>query len=172
MRCLSRAERSSIAGALVCAASVVAALTGASAGADPLVDCVVVTKITNGSNANSFQWLQQQIASLEQPDGAPREQVAAAARKQIGLLRQERAVLVRAASAVQDEGLAAVIRDNGDAIGAYADAFEKVLPYSQENPPPDDVKDAFADARGHSRETGAAMSQKVLDYCDLQVESN
>lgn len=154
------------------AASAAAALPAASAAADPVVDCVVVTKITNGGNANSFQWLQQQIASLEQPDGASREQVAAAARKQIGLLRQERAVLVRGAAAVQDAELAAVIRENGEAIGAYADAFEKVLPYSPENPPPQDVKDAFSAAREHSEETGSAMTQKVLDDCDLRVGSN
>ena len=149
-----------------------AALAAPLAGADPTLDCVIVAKITNGSNANSFRWLQQQIASLDQPEDASREQVLAASKKQIGLLRQERTVLLRGASVVEDQDLAGAIRDNAEAVGAYADAFEKILPYSQENPPPDEVKDAFQQAREHSQETGGAMTQKVIDFCDFGTDSN
>ncbi|EFV11805.2 hypothetical protein [Segniliparus rugosus] len=150
-----------------------AALAAPSAEADPALDCVAITRVTGGSKSSvQFQGLQQQIAALDQPEGAPREQVVAASKKQIGLLRQERSLLLRGAEAIGDQELADALRDNAEAIGAYADAFEKVLPYSQENPPPEDVKDAFGQARERSRETGEAMGRKVVEFCDFGASAN
>ncbi|ADG99385.1 hypothetical protein Srot_2956 [Segniliparus rotundus DSM 44985] len=138
------------------------ALAAPFAGADPArpKGCLVLAAATK-----RFEDLDNKVKALNDPE-VSFDEARANTRQQVGLWRQMQDLLGEAAKNITDAPrLAAAVRENGDAIGQYADVVEEILPHTQENPPPADVRANYTAAGKRKNAAGRAMTEAAREIC-------
>ncbi|MGL6234544.1 MAG: hypothetical protein ACRC20_04305 [Segniliparus sp.] len=151
--------------ALVLSALFAVAGSAQVASADPDVPqgCLVLALATK-----RFEDLNDKVKGLDGQAGSA-EQVRANVRGQVALWRQMRDLFGEAARNIADAPeLAEATKENGEAIGQYADAVEELLPHSKENPPSAELKARFESAGQRKGDAGAAMTDAARRVCAQQ----